>query len=145
MIKGDRLRKLRQDKGINITEAAENLKMSRSQLLNYETEKSDPSTDVLIRLIDYYGVSADFLIGKTDLPRANLVTVRIQVPEVIQKMGFEKAVPWLKNLGLPVKVEPVDIVELLDRFSPEMVTTFLKEMGLELNFDFDDDKNPPPE
>jgi transcriptional regulator with XRE-family HTH domain len=68
MIRGDRLRELRIAKGLSATEAAKELKMSQPQLLNYENGKTDPSTHALARMMTFYGVAADYLLGITDMP-----------------------------------------------------------------------------
>lgn len=146
MIKGDKLRQLRHQKGVSADEAANALKMSKSQLLNYENEKSDPSTDALIRLMHYYNVSADYLLGETDLPRRSVLTIGIKPPEVLQKLGLERAVNWFKEIGVPIRIEPIDIVELLHIFPPETVATFLKKLDINININgLSDEKPDEPE
>lgn len=46
-------------------EVADDLGISRSSLEYYEKGKRRPDIEVLVKLADYYGVSADFLIGRT--------------------------------------------------------------------------------
>ena len=46
-------------------EVADDLGISRSSLEYYEKGKRRPDIDVLAKFADYYGVSADFLIGRT--------------------------------------------------------------------------------
>ena len=38
---------------------------------HYENGKRDIPTDVLIKLADYYNVSVDYLLGRTDNPDKN--------------------------------------------------------------------------
>lgn len=66
MIKGERLRELREYSQMSAEQAARQLKMGRAQLMRYENEKSDATTEVLIRIATFYGVSTDYLLGLTD-------------------------------------------------------------------------------
>lgn len=68
MLRGDRLRQLRASEQKSAEVASQELKMSRSQLLNYENGKSDATGDVIVRLAQYYGVSTDYLLGLTEAP-----------------------------------------------------------------------------
>lgn len=47
-------------------EVADDLGISRSSLEYYEKNKRKPDIDVLTKIADYYGVSADYLIGRTN-------------------------------------------------------------------------------
>lgn len=42
--------------------------VSVTQYQNYEYGKSDPTAKVLIALADFYGVSIDFLVGRSEVP-----------------------------------------------------------------------------
>ena len=43
--------------------------ISFSTYQNYETGKRIPTADMLIKLADFYQVSLDYLVGRTDDPR----------------------------------------------------------------------------
>ena len=63
---GDRLRKLRKEKGIQIVEVAEYLGISRQGYGNYENGTREPSMAILVKLADFYEVSADYLLGREE-------------------------------------------------------------------------------
>ena len=63
MIKGDRLRQLRTDRGLSAEALAAELNIGLSQVFRYEAEKTDPSSDVLIKIALYFKVSTDYLVG----------------------------------------------------------------------------------
>ena len=50
---------------------ADYLKCTQVCYSNYENGKRDIPTDVLIKLADYYNVSVDYLLGRTDNPNKN--------------------------------------------------------------------------
>lgn len=45
--------------------------VSVTQYQNYEYGKHEPTASVLIALADFYGVSLDYLCGRTDNPEMN--------------------------------------------------------------------------
>ena len=66
-----RIRDLREDKDINQTEIAKYLGMSQTGYSKYETGERDIPTAILIKLADFYGVSVDYLLGRTNNPETN--------------------------------------------------------------------------
>ena len=63
-----RLKELREERRIYQRELAEILGMSFRGYQNYETGQSEPKLAPLIALADYYQVSIDYLVGRTDVP-----------------------------------------------------------------------------
>ena len=63
-----RLRSLREDRDMNQTQIAKILNMSQTGYSKYETGENDIPTNILIKLADYYGVSVDYILGRTDNP-----------------------------------------------------------------------------
>ena len=61
---GSRLFALREENDINKTELAKVLKMSRSMITMYESGERMPSTEVLLKISDYYSVSIDWLLAE---------------------------------------------------------------------------------
>ena len=57
---------LRQEKGISQRKAAGELGISQALLSHYENGAREPGLAFLCRACDYYGVTADFLLGRTD-------------------------------------------------------------------------------
>lgn len=67
----DNLRLLRTEKGLKQKDIAEFLGVNRTTYVKYETGASEPDNATLIRLSDFFNVSIDFLLGKTDLRNYN--------------------------------------------------------------------------
>ncbi len=63
MIKGDRLRKLRIEKGINQQTLADMVAVSKSSISCYERETRSPKSETIIDFIQIFGVTADYLLG----------------------------------------------------------------------------------
>src|SRR5438045_1540682 len=65
-LRGDRLRELRQQKGLTQEELAERLGLGRRQIHRYERGLSEPSGEVVSRIALELGVSSDYLLGLID-------------------------------------------------------------------------------
>ncbi|WP_017473339.1 helix-turn-helix domain-containing protein [Amphibacillus jilinensis] len=62
----DRLVSLRKEKGLSQYEVADRLGFSRGKLANYEQGTRQPDYDTLNKIAEFYGVSADYLLGRTE-------------------------------------------------------------------------------
>lgn len=62
------LKRLRAQKGVYLKEVAPVLGVSAGALSNYEHGVHAPDLDTLKLLAGYYGVSVDYLLGRTDCP-----------------------------------------------------------------------------
>lgn len=66
-----RIRNLREDNDMTQTQMGQILSCSQRVYSNYERGDIDIPTAVLIKLADFYNVSVDFLLGRTDMPEMN--------------------------------------------------------------------------
>ena len=67
-----RIRALREDRDLTQREMGELLSCSQRVYSNYERGDVDIPTSVLIRLADFYSVSVDYLLCRTNNPKVNL-------------------------------------------------------------------------
>lgn len=63
-----RLIELRKGRGVSQPAAAKEIKISPRAYQKYEYEESEPTLSVAVRIADFYGVSLDYLAGRTDTP-----------------------------------------------------------------------------
>ena len=63
---GRRLRVLRQQKKLSQKEFGKVFDLAESTIGMYERDERKPDYDTLSKIADYYGVSVDFLLGRTD-------------------------------------------------------------------------------
>lgn len=63
---GVRLRELREERKLLQIDLANILGVSRTTYTQYETGKSEPSFETVSMLADYFNVSVDYLLGRTD-------------------------------------------------------------------------------
>ena len=61
-----RIRDLREDKDLTQREMGEILMCSQRVYSNYERGELDIPTEILIKLADFYNVSVDYILNRTD-------------------------------------------------------------------------------
>lgn len=66
-----RIRNLREDMDLTQTDMAKVLFISQRTYSYYESGGHDIPTEMLVRLADYYDVSVDYLLGRTDKKEVN--------------------------------------------------------------------------
>ena len=63
---GERLKELRTEKGITQKELAEALGINSVTYLHYEKSQREPPLSLLVEMAEYFDVTTDYLLGKTD-------------------------------------------------------------------------------
>lgn len=63
----NRLRFLRNEKGESLEKIAAYLNVTIQTVSNYENEKRDMTPNTIIKLAEYFNVSTDYLLGKTNI------------------------------------------------------------------------------
>lgn len=62
----ERLKELRNEKGLTQDQLAEATGLSQSALANWENGKRSPATYAVVILAKYFGVTTDYLLGMSD-------------------------------------------------------------------------------
>ncbi len=66
-----RMQSLRKSRNISQLKLAMDLNMNQNSISRYETGEREADYDTLIKIADYFGVSIDYLFGRTDNPKIN--------------------------------------------------------------------------
>ncbi len=66
-----RLKELRKKRGISQVKLAIDLSMSQNTISRYETGSHEADYETLIKIANYFDVSIDYLLGRTDNPLIN--------------------------------------------------------------------------
>jgi transcriptional regulator with XRE-family HTH domain len=69
---GERLTKLRENKGFMQKDVAEKLGIAPNTLSGYERDLRNPDSNTLIKLAKFYNVSVDSLLGTKDIELSNI-------------------------------------------------------------------------
>ncbi|HUN08365.1 MAG TPA: helix-turn-helix transcriptional regulator [Aggregatilineales bacterium] len=151
MIVGSRLKALREAKNLNTEELAKVIGTVRQQISRYENEQTDVTSESLVKLADFFGVSTDYLLGRTDsendVPeppsgKRSILKWTFNVAELLNAFGPERVARTIKATGMPMAITPevLDVKELLNEYPPKLVATFLHELGHEMKIKSYDDK-----
>ena len=104
------MRGLREDKDLKQSDIADIIKTTQQQYSKYETGESELPTKALVILADFYGVSTDYILGRTtcregiaglnanltaDYPVGSLITDVLSLSKsgrasVIEYVGLQK-------------------------------------------------------
>lgn len=66
-----RLKDIRKAKGISQLKLAMDLNTNQNTISRYETGEREPGIVELIKIADYFNISVDFLLERTDNPEIN--------------------------------------------------------------------------
>ena len=62
----DRLKDLRSENGISQAQLAKMLGVSYGIVCYWETDRSEPTAPNLVKIADFFGVTVDYLLGRTN-------------------------------------------------------------------------------
>jgi len=62
-----RLKELRKERGLSQIQVAIFCDITEKTYQNYELMTREPKLEILIRIADFYNVSIDYLVGRTDI------------------------------------------------------------------------------
>ncbi|MBQ7328494.1 MAG: helix-turn-helix transcriptional regulator [Oscillospiraceae bacterium] len=66
-----RLKEIRNAKGISQLKLATDLNTNQNTISRYETGEREPGIAELIRIADYFNISVDYLLERTENPHIN--------------------------------------------------------------------------
>lgn len=65
---GERLKQLRKEKNLTQSELGQKINVTKVSISGYESGNRTPDTDTLQRIADFFEVSTDYLLGRTNTP-----------------------------------------------------------------------------
>jgi transcriptional regulator with XRE-family HTH domain len=63
---GERFKQLREERGLNQPEIAKKLGVIKQTISNYENNNREPEFSDLVKIADFFQISIDYLLGRTD-------------------------------------------------------------------------------
>ena len=65
-MRGNRIKLLREEKGLKQDELSKILGVSPSAIGMYERDEREPNDDITLKLAEFFNVTTDYLLGKSD-------------------------------------------------------------------------------
>ena len=93
----ERFRYLRKSKNLAQSQLANLIGVDRSTISSYESNIRQPSLDTLSRIADVFGVSTDYLLGRTDSLGSDSPTLNAEEKALAYTLAFPLS---KKNLQL---------------------------------------------
>jgi len=121
---GDRLREARKNRRLTQEELSELSGVARENIGRYETGKSQPSIDVLLRLADALEVSTDYLFERDAEPTRTRVR---SMREILNEDPITAGVNTLAANGAEKVIFDEDQKEELQRIIREAILLYDKE------------------
>lgn len=115
---GEILKKLRTEKGLSQKELTDRLTINRSTYARYETSSTQPDFETLSKLADFYDVSVDYLLGRTNKKNALHTQAGISDEDYNNLSAYQKEVIdfFLTRENLFFKNQPENILDALEQF-----------------------------
>lgn len=114
---GERIKQARLEKGLDQLALCEKLSIEQSTLSNYENGRRIPKPDMIVKMADIFGVSTDYLLGKTDMRTPN---------------GYSSATTAISNTDKHATLTSKDHIEI-DEYIENFENELLSQTGLMLD------------
>lgn len=109
---GTRIAQERKKLGLSQSELAKKLNLTQTAIAKQETGTNYPSVETLESYADFFGVTTDYLLGRTDKPEIHV----IDNPPEFADVG---AAQLTRKGGQPFTPEQVDVIKQLVKEAQE--------------------------
>lgn len=92
----NRIRDLREDRDLRQIDVADATGIDQKTLSNYETGKTNPDSYAIIKLADFFEVSADYLIGRETSSMQKQADIEHKITMI--KAELDKILNDIKNM-----------------------------------------------
>ena len=86
------LGKLRREKGLSQRQAAAELGVSQALLSHYENDTREPKLEFVVKICDFYSVTTDFILGRTNERGDGASILSARVNEIMDSLDELKQV-----------------------------------------------------
>ena len=114
MMTGQRIRDLRKEKRLSQTELADVVHVSQQTITAWENDKAEPSSSAIAALADYFGVTIDYLLGRTPTPQFTAKEendLQVILKNTINGLSNETGLSYLKNGGIDLDDESAELMK----------------------------------
>ena len=113
MLFSERLRELRQNKGLSQSQLADARNISKSAISMYELGKREPDLETLEGIADFFNVDINYLIGKED---GSMYYLDPDAAEIAQEVQQRPELKILFDASRKVSADDLELViNMIDR------------------------------
>jgi transcriptional regulator with XRE-family HTH domain len=120
---GINLKKLRENNNLSQKELAKIFGISRSAIAAYEAQKREPKFELLIRMADYFDVSLDYLLGRSqDDNGKTREIIKKNIKRILNNMSVSELTREIGNkTGILISIDKLE--SILNGYSvPDVLT-----------------------
>lgn len=111
----NRIKALRSEKGVKQSELAAAVNVSQAALSGYETEKYEAELETYMAIADFFGVTLDYLLGRSDDPSPAPELPQEKYREILAGPGLRLLLDADANLTDEQLQEIVEFIEFKRR------------------------------
>ena len=113
MLFSERLRELRQNKGLSQSQLAYALNISKSAISMYELGKREPDLETLECIADYFNVDINYLVGQED---GSMYYLDPEAAEIAQEVQQRPELKVLFDASRKVSADDLRfVIDMIDR------------------------------
>lgn len=112
-ITSDRIKSLRLKKNMSQNELATKLGIGRSNMGHIENGRVEPTKESIVLLSEIFGVTTDYLLGRTDTPQftaKNERDVQKMLTEIKEGLNNKHSLAYFKNDGEEIDEEDAELL-----------------------------------
>lgn len=113
MFIGNRLKELRNKKSITQVELGKAIGLSKQTISTYELGTREPDNETLLKLANFFNVSLDYLLGRTDNPEGLTDEEKQRHIELDEVLSHKKILFYGEPLSLEEKQAIVDVLKII--------------------------------
>lgn len=112
------LKKLRTSRDLLQKDVANYLGITTSAYGFYEQGKRQPDPETISKLANFFNVTTDYLLGRTEIPNANVINVTDQIPkEILKELDIDVAYREVLINAKEAKISPEELAAFVDALS----------------------------
>ena len=113
------VKKLCKSRGLSFNDVEEGIGVGKNTL--YGLKRNHPSMERVMQLADFFDVSVDFLLGRTDEEHPREIVKEVLEGEDLKEMDYEKF------FSMDIKKDGLKITDRDKRIIKAMIDSYLKE------------------
>ena len=123
-----RLKELRQERELSQWDVAKGIKTGQSNIGRWEREEVLPTSDFIIKLADFFQVSTDYLLGRSELAAARIEGDFISVICAKTRKGFRERRRLIPITPMLARWLPGMDIAKLNVIRPDALTQAMKRL-----------------
>jgi transcriptional regulator with XRE-family HTH domain len=131
-----RLSSLRTETNVTLEKISESINIDKSTLSRYETGDRSPKVEIVEKLADYFNVSVDYLLGKTDYKKTVLKFNPKKLTEIRGKRTFHEFSKTVEKVSGGIPLSPF-LIEQYEKGNAEPPDFILHQIALSENVSVD--------